>query len=518
MSRLNKKQAALAWQLSRTDPFFHIREVQGVTSLQPKQIEICRELAKYDRVAVKACHGVGKTYVAARLVLWFGSTFPYSKIITTAPTARLVEKLLWEEINAGYRNSRFPLGGEMQTTQWKIDKNWFALGFSPKKETAADSGTASNFQGFHAPYIFIVFDEATGIPRSLWEQVKGMLTNSFVRFLAIGNPTSKNSGFYDCFSSRLWRKITISCFDSPNLTANGFYGVEDIRKELDYLDTLDVDAQLDRMNSYKVVEPALVTAKWVIEFAIELGLDHPLFRSKALAEFPLFDESALFQLEDVIAAQERVIKRPDDYVVKRRAFGVDPAYLGKDNTVITVLEDEKQIARHVLQKKRTDEVSGFIIRLAEDLPPVAEECVCTDTTGVGAGVSDNLRAAHEQKLLRAVPISVQFGSNPFFSWEIKPDQDRMDARYVNMKARIFGVLSKNIGKLQLLDHPIYQEELPLLRAGHDKKGRLQLESKVQFKERTKRKSPDDSDSLGLADLARTVSLPNINRQFSVWRA
>lgn len=518
MSRLRQKDRALIWEASKADPVYHLREVQGIASIQPKQIDICRELSVYDRVAVKACHGVGKTWIAARLVLWFGSTFPYSKIITTAPSARLVEKLLWEELRSGYAASKTPLGGEMQTTQWKIDDNWFAIGFSPQKEADASAGQASNFQGFHAPSVFIVFDEATGIPRSLWDQVKGMLTNAHVRFLAIGNPTSKNSGFYDCFSSRLWRKITISCFDSPNLAANGFRTVEDLQRELTYLDTLPVDAQLERMNSYVVVEPALVTSKWVIEFAIELGMDHPLFRAKALAEFPLFDESALFQLEDVIAAQERVIPREKDYVPRRRAIGVDPAYLGKDDSVITILEDEVQTARHVKQKLRTDELAGFIIRTLDDLPALEEECVAIDTTGVGAGVSDNLRAAHESGLLRAVPVAVQFGSHPYMPWELKAEQDRMTHRYYNMKARIFGALSKQLPRLRLLDYPIYQEELPLIRAGHDKKGRLQIESKEKFKERTQRKSPDDSDSLALANLARTIALPNLNHQFKVWRA
>ena len=139
---------------------FHIRTVQGCESLLAKQSEICGLLSKHERVAVKACHGVGKTFVAARIVLAFGSSFPGSKIITTAPTGRLVKELLWSEIRSGFEQSRYKLGGEMLSTKWDLGPDWYALGFSPQKGTESVQ-TPTNFQCFHAPQVLIIFDEAT---------------------------------------------------------------------------------------------------------------------------------------------------------------------------------------------------------------------------------------------------------------------------------------------------------------------------------------------------------------------
>ena len=95
---------------SREDPVFFIEQVLG-SQLWSKQKEICYAVRDHERVAVPASFGVGKTYLAARLALWFLFGFREAKVVSTAPTLRQVKDLLWAEIRHAYQKSHVKLGG-----------------------------------------------------------------------------------------------------------------------------------------------------------------------------------------------------------------------------------------------------------------------------------------------------------------------------------------------------------------------------------------------------------------------
>jgi hypothetical protein len=200
------------------------------------------------RVAVRACHGVGKTKVAAWVAIWFLYCHRNSKVITTAPTWHQVENLLWREIHAAHATSRIPLGGKVLQTQIELGKQWFALGLSTDKP--------ERFQGFHAENILLIVDEASGVDQRIFEAAEGFLTSPGAKLLLIGNPTQLSGEFYNAFRSPLYHKIHISAFDSPNLKAG------------------------------KIVRPYLVTPEWVEEKRIKWGEDSPMWYSRVLGEFP----------------------------------------------------------------------------------------------------------------------------------------------------------------------------------------------------------------------------------------
>ena len=58
----------------------------------------CEAVRDHPQVTVRSGHGVGKTFVAACAALWWVYSFRPSLVLTTAPTARQVEGLLWGEI------------------------------------------------------------------------------------------------------------------------------------------------------------------------------------------------------------------------------------------------------------------------------------------------------------------------------------------------------------------------------------------------------------------------------------
>ena len=489
MGNLDVAPLVEAWQKS---PELFFKQALGVTTLEEYQLEVIQEIEANERTAIAACHDVGKSYLLARIVIWFATCFPYSKVITTAPTYNQVKNILWSEIRAAHSRALYPLGGKLNLTDWQLsqDGDWFAIGFTPKNEVTGGlgQGTQSSFQGFHAPYLLVVFDEATGIAPGIWTMAEGLLTSSNVKFVAIGNPTSRNSEFARCFKSPAWKKVYLSCFDSPNLKANGFVDMPTLEAELNVIRSMgDGEAQA-RMASYVAPRPYLLTAKWVMASCLKWGTTHPLSVSKIFGKFPEESDDTLMPLGIIEAAQMRVYEpREGD----RKTLGVDVARFGSDSTVITAMRGRKVLSKKVMTKRDTTVVAGAVIVLANELET---DVIVVDETGLGGGVVDLLTEAKREGRIKGDVRGVQFGA----ACEDPEDKER----FTNLKARMFGLLADDLKRqdgIELLDEAIYLEELPTILYGYDSKGRMVIESKEDFKKRTGRASPDTADSLALAN-------------------
>jgi hypothetical protein len=502
----NSVKAAL--KKFQNNPALFFEKILGVETIEDYQRAILRDIPLHDRIAIAACHDVGKSWTMARIVIWFATCFPYSKVITTAPTYNQVKNILWSEIRAAHSRAKFPLGGKLNLTDWQLTRegDWFAIGFTPRNELTdgEGQGTQSSFQGFHAPYILVVFDEATGIPHNVWTMAEGLLTSGNVKFIPIGNPTSRNSEFFQCFKSAAWHKIYLSCFDSPNLIANGITDMDKIQAELELLRSLPDSEAQERMKAYKVVRPYLLTLKWVMSMLLKWGIDHPLSQGKIFGRFPREGDNTLISLGAVEDAQLRVadIREGD-----RKIIGIDVARFGTDASVFTALHGRKQIKYKQMHKRDNVEIAGEAIALARELwPGTGADLFVVDETGLGSGVVDILNERSAESNGRFSVRGVQFGGGLICETEgCRHDRDCDKAKYVNVKARMFDLLREDVRKedgLQLLNESVYLEELPSIRYSFDSKGRMVLESKEDFKKRTGRGSPDASDSLALANYGR----------------
>lgn len=513
ITEVSEQEAAVLLYRCQTDPLFHVREVQGCETLETFQEDLFRAVWEFERVAVQSCHDMGKTFTLSRVILAIGSSFPGSKIVTTAPTARQVELLLWSEIRAGHAKSKYPLGGKVLTKKWEFSPDWWAIGFTtPKQASTGEGQVNSSFQGVHSPVlVFVVFDEATGIPPDVWKQLEGLMTSAFVKFVAIGNPTSKSSEFYRCFSDPMYKKLRLTCFHSPNLVVNNFRCLKDLLDELDILKELDEEGQIKRLHSYLIKTPHLITARWVMGMALRLGVDHPLFVSKCLGEFPNEDERCLMPLAAVEEAQQR--ERPELRSKHAVYIGVDPARFGSDTSVITRQHETwvKEVKR--LQKRSTTELAGSVISMVSELSDEEriEVVIIVDATGIGSGVVDNLnefKARHEIKWRGVRVIELHFGET--FK-ECRDGSERVvaekKAMYVNKKAEMFVLLAQDLKKDLVLPEKsdFYSEQLPTMIYQFDSKGRWVIEDKERYKKRTGRSSPDEADSLALSNYARYYS-------------
>src|SRR5690242_358135 len=77
------------------------------------QEDVGNALVRNRRVVVRSGNGVGKSYLAADLALWFLYTHSPAIVVTTAPTKRQVKQVLWREIRHRMVTARKRLPGKL---------------------------------------------------------------------------------------------------------------------------------------------------------------------------------------------------------------------------------------------------------------------------------------------------------------------------------------------------------------------------------------------------------------------
>lgn len=503
MTEHEKKEYTRKVLYLRKNPVVFIEKIMGSPTLEEYQGRICQAVVDYDRVAVKACHAVGKTFVMGNIVPWFVTTHPYSIVITTAPTNRQVEALLWGEIRKAVKRSKTKLGGSLLTKKWTIDDDWYAMGFSPQGGAAngSDEQQGSSFQGFHAKHVMIIFDEATGITKDLYTMAEGLLTSGVtVKWVCIANPTSSASEFFQICKQAEWYVMTINCFDSPNMIANGFTNRAALEKEINELKLLKDADRLLRIKNYKKPNGHLLSAQWVVAKIYNWGWDHPLTKSKILGEFPGKNDDVVVKWDHMMMA----MKREPVFEYKKRYIGVDVARFGDDLSVITEITDSTFRGAYPSMKAEISETTGRVVAVFWAGDSGKETHIGVDCTGVGAGVLSDLK---EMKRLNELPDYV-FLHEIHFANKITHDteakNEEFNKTYENLKCFMFDKLNEDLrDHLYMPTEEVYQEETVNILFKFSKKGKLLIEDKETFKKRIK-KSPDYSDSLAIANFLRYV--------------
>jgi phage terminase large subunit len=304
------------------DPVRFASHVLGV-DLWKREVEILRSIQKHRRTAVKACHGVGKTFTLAVATLWWLARYREGIVLTTSPTQRQVRTQLWSEIHRAVDRAKVPYP-KLNTTDFKFrDDNNFALGFSTNQ--------TENFQGYHGKHVLIIADEAPGIESGIWDAVAGTMAGGDVHIIMAGNPTIPSGAFFDAFTKDrgLWNCFTIDVFDSPNLEGIGL-------EQLLGMDATE-GGPLDR-NSF----PYLVTKRWVFDqhHSWWHGSDasSPQWLSRVLARFPDQATNALIKMIWLERAKQRNLQTPTGHTGSSPLVaGVDVGG-GESETVVYVCE------------------------------------------------------------------------------------------------------------------------------------------------------------------------------------
>ena len=400
-----------------SDPALFATHVLGV-NLWQREAEILQSINNHRRTAVKACHGVGKTFTIAVAALWWLARYPEGIVLTTSPTQCQVRTQLWSEIHWHVERANVPYP-KLKTTELKFrDDNNFAIGFSTNQ--------AENFQGYQGKYVLIIADEAPGIESGIWDSIAGTMAGGKVHIVMAGNPTVPSGAFFDAFTKERgpWNCFTISAFDSPNLQG----------LDLDTLLRLDpADAgPLDRNPvSY------LVTRRWVFDqyLAWWHGSESssPNWLSRVLARFPDQAQNAFIKMVWLERAKQRALQDPiSDTGTGPLVAGVDVGG-GQAETVVYVCEckrDRRRIIR--MGAWRGEDTRGQVVNFLNEYRSHLS-IVRVDAIGIGHNFGLHLRDCR-------FPVEL---INVGMPCESKPQWGENDParRFVNLKASFYQALA-----------------------------------------------------------------------------
>lgn len=426
------------------DPVGYAQDILGFHPWS-KQVQVMESVRDHQRTSVRACHGVGKTAVAARIVLWFLATRPNSRVITTAPTWAQVEQLLWREIRAAvaraHDTGKSTLFPKPSATKLELGDQWFAIGLSTNEP--------ERFQGHHADHILLVVDEASGVDERIFEAAEGFLTADGAKVLLIGNPTRIGGTFHRSFTSgrAVWNTIHISALDSPNYTGES------------------VPADVAR---------SLPARDWATERAREWGEGSPMYEVRVLGNFPSDAEDTVIPLIRVEQAQQRELPEPhvDQEVT---VIACDVARFGSDETVITQRIGQQVRILETVVGKPTTRTSGRIAEYAKPFLPHVRFVV--DDPGVGGGVTDQLRAQGFEV------VAFKGG-----------EQAHRPLDFPNRRSELWFEAAAQLEDIDLDDDEQLAADLTAPRYSYDLKMRRVVERKDETKKRLGR-SPDRGDAV-----------------------
>lgn len=447
---------------ARIKPDWWIERFLGI-KLWQKQKDIALSVARNSRTAVRSCETAGKTCVAACIALWFLYNHRPATVLTTAPTFRQVSEILWREIAQRFNNALMPLDGNLTATRLELDNNWFALGLSTDEPV--------RFQGFHNQFVLVIVDEASGVPKTVYQAIENPLAAGHTRLLLIGNPTDTSGDFFSAFASEIYNTFHISAFDTPNFTS---YGVT--------LDDVKSGVWPERMGATRLAVQdgawinklpyrTLIAPLRVEERLKEWGEGSFAFQCYILGEFPQSGVNNLFPISLIERAMKNELKVDEK---ERKVAAVDIARYGDDYTVFGLRHGNKVVVLEQWAHRDTMFTAGRVKRLSEEHKAVS---VRVDSVGVGAGVADALK----ENGIRVEEING--GAKPLDT-----------EQFLNLRAELYWNLLKKMqeGEIELPNDPALKAQLADVRYRYNSAGKLQIESKEDMRARGS-KSPDKAD-------------------------
>lgn len=475
----------------KEDPVFFAEHALGHYTWS-KQREILYSIRDNEKIAVRACHGSSKTFTAAEATVWFLNNFENSKVITSAPTNPQVEHLLWAEINKIYANSKIELEGNCLVKRIKMDEaDHYAIGFSTDKPARAE--------GWHAPSILFIFDEAKGIPQWLWESVRGLMTGGLCRWLVISTTDGVEVGenFYRIFEKddNGWNKIHISANDSPYCTGEKFKYID-----IPNLENPETFERKEKSPDELVIQ--IASPSYIKNCEEEWGKDSVLFLTKVKGEIADQGTNTIIKLSQVRRMFDNNQDKDFDSTGQKEG-GIDVARGGADDTTFW--------------NRKGLEVTDWRIIPSKELPPkerleyLADEAeifydydkkmrIKIDDTGVGGGLTDIM----QRRKYNIVPVNFQ---------ERAIEEDK----YPNAISEMWFEVASVIHEIACPEIERLKKELVNRRhLSLDKKGRRVVESKDDYKKRGF-PSPDMADGFLLAFYEKTGEFSYAGWSEESWR-
>lgn len=392
------------------------------------------------RLTTAAGNGVGKTCLVAWVIHWFESCYPHGEGVITASTEGQLSNKTWRELR---KWQDYAINGwqfEWTATKYRsreYPETWHAVA------TPWSDSNPQAFAGTHERYVLIVFDEASGIAKSIWDVIEGATTTGLVIFLAFGNPSETDGGFYESHMGRTasrWIKYRVDA------------------REVSFANKKEI-------------------AGWISTY----GEDSDFCKVHIYGQFPSMAATTFIDSATVRRAVNNHIEWRHIPRVVPRLMGVDLARAGKDLNTIVRRQGRKMHEGIKSWAERDTQISADAI--ARDINEWQPDLVFIDGVGIGGPVIDYLRRRGYGRVI----VDVQAGATP---------NDPEDAkRYANMRTAMWARMREWLPWADIPSMPELAEELtaPKFRF-HLRTDRMLLEPKAEMLARGVR-SPNIADAL-----------------------
>lgn len=419
-----------------------------------------------NRLSVAACHGPGKTHIAAKMMHWWNFT-RIGIIPCTAPKEKQVITRLFPE----FRRVGKKAGKDYQRF-YKCDTKKIMWAGNKEHVAMAESGQNSeNIAGLHADNLFYIVDEASGVHEDMFPAVEGSLTTDDSAMFMIGNPTRTSGEFWASHKKKGTKELYYT-------------------KQISYKDS------------------PRVSNKWAREMIRKYGIKSPVVQVRVFGLFPDAEDNQLITLEWIENARQAVLPFTNDNPKIR--VSVDVADGGEDETCITVgfhYDDYifiKRIRKFSFPSSLAPIMSADVAEqmfLAYGGNKASDEII-VDSLGVGAGTAGTL-------MKRGYNVVAHKGG----SKSVEPD------KYRNMRTQVYCEARDDfrdgyiIFDEDALDTPeLWDEMAAQLCSIKSKPGNERMEEIMTKKEMKAKgfKSPDIGDSIVMQ------KSPNKNETIKVW--
>lgn len=313
------------------------------------------------KLAVSSGRGVGKSALVSWISNWLLACHFGSTTIISANTQHQLADVTFGEIGKWLTLSNMSF--MFDQTQMNISPaKWYSDLLRKEMKVDAthyyvqgklwDDESPSSFAGQHSDIaMLVVFDEASGIPNSIWDVAQGYFSDKILHryFLAFSNPRSTSSGFFDCFEhpETTWRTKKINALNIP-----------------------DIDHAVHN------------------EYINKYGADSDQARVEVFGEFPKTGERQFISRSIVEQAAVRAIpsyNSKDDALI----MGVDVARYGSDYSAICFRAGRDARAIPAQVYSGLDNMA-LVAKIEQAIYTHKPDFICVDG-GAGAGVIDRLR-------------------------------------------------------------------------------------------------------------------------------
>lgn len=400
------------------------------------------------RIAVASGHDVGKTAATGIIQKWALDTLPGTKILATANTGAQLKTKTWAELSKWNRLSMTDSWWELTATSMYSKQEKYKLEWRSDMAIWRENRTEA-FAGFHnyGKRIVVIIDEASGIPKSIWETIESFLLDEDTEIIVIafGNPLRKSGGFYEIFQNEAKRKVEGKplMWHTYNIDSST---IEGINKEhiQDLIDTY--------------------------------GWDSDYVKSRIRGLFPDTSDSQFFPEYLVFDARKRT---PQPIITQPLVCGWDVASGGSDKIVFYFRRglDGKSTPPVIIRGEDIHDATVLASRAAEIFDKYKPDYIFADAGGLGAPIIDMVN-----QMGHGI-IKIHFGGIP-------SDKEK----YYNKTAEMADKAKKwLIDGGSIWDDSVLQEQVCNRLYGTTIKGQLKMESKEDMGKRGL-ESPDISDA------------------------